>query len=530
MTLLARTWMFARSLLPGSLTLLGMLMTNTSVADPTHKFIITESGTPSSYDPLDADSADNLPLARMIYLTPLEVSGDDRLTSTLLKSFSYDSTSLTATWIVREGLNFSDGTPITPDDVAFAVARMAHRRPGFPVIMEIAGIDKWVHSVKPLYSFPEGIKVDGQAIKITFTSRINHPLFRFCLELFSVIPRSSVDQDTGRLKTKQPPTSGYYVISSREDSTISFTRRPDIKMPGQEHAPKTIKFIYVKPQDLLSQANMIDDLTIAATNEALFKPEELKTLVSSFDQRDLPKAKFRAILINPDAAPFKNKMCRQIFAQSFREEYAKLMGSTDAIEGSISPKVVTGYAPLNAMTSALPAHTTQEIKKCLDDIARVPIKAVFKKGTTTLFQEAVKNTLVRLGQPNAEPIAVDTFEKADQLFLEGKAQLAAIGSGLWALDPFGDLQMLFTAGLHAPLVHLQRDSELQKMLATLRTEMPPAERVALALKVNQHLFEDATFNVYTHTRRFYLSKKGISRGYLQASITSPAPWQLFAKP
>lgn len=505
-------------------------MTNISVANPTHKFIITESGMPSSYDPLDADSADNLPLARMIYLTPLEVSADDRLTSTLLKTFSYDSASLTATWVVREGLRFSDGSLITADDVAFAVSRMAHKRPGFPVVREIAGMDKWVHSIKPLHSFPEGIKVVGQTVKIAFTSRIDHPLFRFCLELFSVIPRSSVDQDTGRMKFQQPPTSGYYAISSRDASSITFGRRPDVKMAGQQQVPQTIKFVYIKPQDLVGQASTMDEFTIAATNEALFKPEDLKNLVSGFDQRDLPKAKFRAILINPEAAPFKNMTCRQIFAQAFRDEYAKLLGSTDAIEGSISPKVVTGYARLNAMTEALPARSPSEVKKCLEDIARVPIRTVFKKGTTTLFQEAVKSTLIRMGQPNAEPIGVDTFEEADKLFLEGKAQLAAIGSGLWALDPFGDLQMLFTPGLHAPLAHLQRDKELQKMLATLRTEIPPAERVALALKVNQHLFEDATFNVYTHTRRFYLSKKGISRGNLQASITSPTPWQLFAKP
>ena len=99
-----------------------------------NRLIITETTKYSSLDPLDGDKTPNLPVARMIYLTPVQITKDNDLASFVLESFSYDEKTKTINWKVKAGLKYSDGSEITSEDVAFSVARMAHKRPKFPVI------------------------------------------------------------------------------------------------------------------------------------------------------------------------------------------------------------------------------------------------------------------------------------------------------------------------------------------------------------------------------------------------------------
>jgi ABC-type transport system substrate-binding protein len=144
-------------------------------------FVITETGKFTSLDPLDGDSSQNLPVARMLYATPVEISSDNTLGSHVLESFEYNVEKKSIEWFVRNDLTYSDGSVISADDVAFAVARMAFSRPGFPVIRLIKGLKEWLRSDSPLKSYPEGIKISGNKIMIQLTEDYPHPQFRFCL-------------------------------------------------------------------------------------------------------------------------------------------------------------------------------------------------------------------------------------------------------------------------------------------------------------------------------------------------------------
>ena len=124
-----------------------------------NRLIITETAKYNSLDPLDADKTLNLPVARMLYLTPLQITKDNDLASSVLESFSYDEKTKTIYWKVKSGLKFSDASEITADDVAFSVTRMAHKRPKFPVVESIEGLDSWLKQKVPLKTFPSGIKV-----------------------------------------------------------------------------------------------------------------------------------------------------------------------------------------------------------------------------------------------------------------------------------------------------------------------------------------------------------------------------------
>ncbi len=180
-----------------------------------YRYVLTNVEEPHSFDPLDADHTNNISTARMIYLTPLEVSDNDKLSSHILASFQYDEAANDATWIVKDGLLYSDNSPVTTEDVAFAVARMAYTRPGFPVIKYIKGLQEWIKSENPLQSYPEGIKVDGNKIEIEFNQAMSEPFYRFCLEIFSIIPKRCVDLKTNKIICDKIPTNGQYSIAHK---------------------------------------------------------------------------------------------------------------------------------------------------------------------------------------------------------------------------------------------------------------------------------------------------------------------------
>ena len=165
------------------LTVLGGAMTMKNFKDDQREaeYVVTETGLPTSYDPLDADSTQNLSVMRMLYATPLEISLENELTSSILEDFRYVSDSQEIVWKVKEGLKYSDGKQLTADDVAFSVSRMAFTRPKFPVLENIVGLSEWINEQTPLKSYPKGIVVRGQTITIKLNKNLKHPLFRFCL-------------------------------------------------------------------------------------------------------------------------------------------------------------------------------------------------------------------------------------------------------------------------------------------------------------------------------------------------------------
>ena len=158
------------------------------------KYVVTGTGSDTSYDPLNADQTQNLPMMRMLYLTPLEVSDDDRLRSTILSHFSFDKKNRT---------------------------------------------------VLPLKYNPTGIKIFGQRIEIKLSEDVEHPLFRFTLELFSIIPKSCISLNSGRLTCEIPAFSGPYELIGTDAKNPLFRKRKGIEDVFYKNIPSEILFSYL---------------------------------------------------------------------------------------------------------------------------------------------------------------------------------------------------------------------------------------------------------------------------------------------
>lgn len=489
-----------------------------------YQYVITETGKPTSFDPLDGDQTQNLSVARMIYTTPLEITAENALASLVLETFNYDSKERAIHWTVKRGLKFNDGSELRTEDIAFAVARMAFTRPQFPVIENIEGLEKWLKGKHPLKSLPSGIQVEGNKIKIKLTQNHTHPLFRFCLELFSVIPKKCVNLETNKINCEKVPGSGYYVISSTQDNSIQFARSS--QKSTHFSGPENIEFKYIPAIQLTQRLAEIKETSIIAGNEGLFALSDLKTIHEKMKVQNLPATRFQVLQINPSVGPFMDKLCRQVFAQKFRESFAKVSSGVIRAESSIFVSIVPGYmADKELAVDSTSKLNLEKIKKCQEDLQKTDFQwAYVKDEKNSSFFDALQLTLKELGLDKIQPLVLASRKELAEHFISGKVALFNAGSGFWPLDPAGDLQMLFTPNLHKPLEYITKDEKLQKLIRKIQTN---ESDVNVYKDVNRYLYNEALFNVYGHVRRFFCAKNAKLLTEFPAAITSPSPWQVF---
>ncbi len=484
--------------------------------------VITETGMFTSLDPLEGDSSQNLPVARMIYATPLEMLPDNSLGSRVLESFDYDSRSKTIHWVVKRGLTYSDGSPISTEDVAFAVVRMAFTRPGFPLIKLIVGLDDWLKEEAPLLSRPSGIKFDDQQIWIQLKEDYPHPMFRFGLELFAIIPQRCVDTATNKITCDPLPTSGYYQLVDKGEDRIRFRKRSGKEFIDGKSYAEEIEFQYQDATEAFVQSKSSSKGRVILSSEAKVARSQLKEVQSNFHVGFTPAAWFTILQINPGVAPFDDSNCRRTFAEAFKRNYHKASG--ELIESSVFTKLVAGYKTNDELVKSQPLPSAIQ-PECLNRLKGAKVPWGFESSTPQSFAQAVKATVTELGIELSGPTTFASRKEEIENFISGQSAFLYGRTGFWALDPTGDIQMLFTPNLHKGLRHFWDDKKLQSLLGhVVQNGVVNSKAVN---EINEYLFSDAKFNVYSHIRRFYASKDQDLIRHLPIGITSPAPWQLF---
>ncbi len=484
-----------------------------------NEYIITETDQPTSLDPLDADQTQNLPVARMVYATPLEIDASDAISSLVLEKFSYDKLTKTIYWKVKKDIKYSNGENMTVEDVAFSVLRMTLARPKFPVIDSIEGVSEWVKESAPLKSLPKGITISGQEITIKLTQDHPHPLFRFCLELFSIIPKKCVDLKTNKITCEKIPESGRYKMESRDQTTIQFKKRIDIT------GPENIKFNYVPAIQIATELKKISGQSVIAGNESMYSNDELEVFRKFDSFYYLPASRFSVLQISPELAPFNDKLCRVVFAHQFRQEYEKTTKESSPVESSIFTKIIAGYLSHKELENTVVSKLKKsEIDSCVQRLRKSEIKWGFvenekNSGFVKAFQQTLKSLELK-----GQPIVFKTRKEQAEKFVLGEVSIFNSGSGFWANDPVGDLQMLFTPDLHKPLNFITKDENLQKLIKKVVADQTDKTKYA---EVNKYLHDQAMFNVYTHVRRFYFSKDKNRLKQIPQGSAAPTPWQVF---
>ncbi|MBX3022682.1 MAG: hypothetical protein KF799_13500 [Bdellovibrionales bacterium] len=480
-------------------------------------FAITWTGAPTSWDPLNFDAAANIFTARMLYATPLEISAAGILTSRLLNRFSVSPDSKQIDFSIKPNQIFADGNPITAEDIATSIVRMAMVRPRFPVLENIEGLHEWLQLRTPLNSFPKGIEVSQGRIRIRLTKAEDRPLLRFTLEPFAVIPRSCIDLNANKLSCERPSESGPYnlEVGGIGSEELVFKKRM------QESIPDRIRFRFPKALALMAEiAKPEASETVFFANDLDFSGADLTHLRSNYAFLPTLKAWHGRFLLNPLVAPFNEQICRQIFADRFREIFAQLNLLDHRVEASIFTRLTPGYQDWNQMRKSYAGSNPQDY---LNRLKGVEFKWARRGAQQPAFAEAIATVCADLDMLCTE---VCSNEKSVRNLLDDGVSLISGSTGFWPLDVLGDLQMLFTPNMHKHLSTVAENDQLQKAIRTARLHNG---KLSALHDINRILYDDAIYNVYTHHQYFYVVHKEHEK-YLRGSpigVTIPYPWQVF---
>lgn len=468
-----------------------------------NRYIITETAPYSSLDPLDGDSTPNLPVQDLIYARPIEVNHDERFYSRVLDSFSYDPEKKLMRLSAKEGLRFSDGSPLTADDIAFAILRMAYKRPAFPVVRSIVGLQAWLERPLPLAELPEGVRIEGSTIRIQFTKNVQKPLARLSLQLFSIIPKRCVDLKSNALLCDPLPRSGLYDIKSQDPTRIVFALRAHQDVPAS--LAKEIRFEYMSAEEALATPRKAEERLVIATNETLIWPQNLAALYQAQWQITLqPKSRFDVLYLVPRSPAFQDKAARQFFIAKFRAQLLKIGLSETQLEASIFTSIMPGYLSLKELALRAPAAPLRE-----NPFRGQTVAWASRLPASSPSIQALRATIKELGLQEKEA--------------EGEFDLMLGSTGFWPIDPMGDLQMLFTPGLHGTLAAAADNPELQRRIALLQ-DASGEELQDAARSFTEFLYDEAVFNIYKYNQRMFLSSFEPS---VSLVTNTTSPWQFF---
>jgi hypothetical protein len=478
------------------------------------KYVVTETRGPDSFDPNDADKTQNLSVMRMLYATPLEIDKENLLGSFILKSFHYEENLQQIRFEVRNDVNYSDGSKITVGDVALAIARTAYFRPDFPVVKNIIGVKKWSDAKKGLKTLPQGMKIKGNLLTIDLDRKLSNPLFRFCLELFSVIPKSCIDLETAAMTCEIAPSSGYFAIKSKNSDEIIFQKRKGIQKPVGEINFESVTFQFKSIQDACRF--QIEPNQVIAASEIDYVAAGCTESIKPAQVHWMPSARFLVLRFNPETDLFKSKEARHYFAEVVREILRK-KNSSLIVERSLFPKLLPGY--LDSKGFDFPYKDMSRHFKGVK--IRLPQIKSFGALIFDSIIEAAQNLEMKVEIEPEPPMAqmVDSF-------LTGNFPVIAGSSGFWAQDPIGDVSMWFTKNLHKPMRFIWTDTQVYKQISSLENELDP-NLIKLKMEMfNRHIFDQSLIAPVLHFRRCFISNSDVKGLILPQAITSPAPWQL----
>jgi hypothetical protein len=328
-----------------------------------------------------------------------------------------------------------------------------------------------------------------------------------------------VDPKTNKITCEKIPGSGRYSISERTPETILFKRG------SGSDVPELVLFRYVPAIELSKKLGSLSPNSVIAGNESMFTEDELRKFSDASALYFLPASRFAVLQINPMQEPFKDKTCRAVFAEEFRNSYLKITNEYAPAESSVFTKLLPGYLSRSDLEATRFARiSATERKNCIARIKKFGVRWGFaEKERTSAFVRAMTATLEGMDIHEKPKLLANRKELADK-FVAGDVLFLNASSGFWANDPAGDLQMLFTPNLHKPLNFITTDATLQRLIKELEQHQ---DDISKYVAVNRYLHDQAMFNIYSHVRRFFFSKDKDRLKQIPQDVTNPAPWQVF---
>jgi peptide/nickel transport system substrate-binding protein len=176
------------------------------------------------FNPSDAAQSVGFTYEPLVYVNPLQ---NGKTTPMLATSWSWGAGNRSLTFTIRQGIKWTDGTPLTAGDVAFT----------FDLIKKYPALD-----LTGVWSVLSSVTATGNTVTMDFGT-VAVPYFYYIADLTPIVPEHiwSKVADPATAPVAAPVGTGPYLMSKCSPSNITYTANPHFWQPG---LPKISKLEY----------------------------------------------------------------------------------------------------------------------------------------------------------------------------------------------------------------------------------------------------------------------------------------------
>lgn len=446
---------------------------------------------PSSFDPLDGQNQNNFYAIPALYALPLEFDDFGRYQSSILEKFRYIDKTRTLQFCLKKNRFFSDGSPITLDDLAFNIARVAKAFPNIGHLKEIEGLNDWLKLKNPLLSYPKGFELDqdSNCLNIRYTSSQPNPFYNFVCPMHGIIPKASVDLGSGKIKIFTPPFSGPYTLSKLNSDSYTLERRNTVA-PANFPEKLLVKLVNVsKIGPILRDAHKN---LVVITDKSSLSSSDRKLLDEKFRSPPGVENHSAGLLFNTSAKSlFSDLRLRQFFAEEFRQSVAGLGADPN---GSIFTLIQPGYVSLLDLRSHLKPFAPAEREMLLKKLKEHP-PIVGNSYKESFFQRALERTINRLGLKQKFLLDLPREEIGKQ-FVSGQIDIIPSVVFFGGLEPVEGPRIIISLCGMPSFKFVNESPALREELSKIYQTDPFTVNLEGAKNLSRVLFEDASFSIY----------------------------------
>lgn len=331
----------------------------------------------------------------------VEITYDGKLDPALASEWSVASDNKTWTFRLRPGVRFSNGAPVTAEDVKFSIDTYTRTDQPFP--NATLRVNQFLES---------SAVVDANTVRVV--ARNVDAIFPRRLTFVPIVQKSSFESLTPQdMATRAPVSTGPFVLQNYElNQKLTYTANPNSWRPARVQTLEVNILPEQSSRNAALQTGAISINTIVSPDLADIARREGKQVLA------LPNASVVQVTLDsfsPQAAePLKDRRVREAMNIGIDRPAivnALLFGFGDAISGTI-PDDVFGYGPLPARTVDV-ARARQLIRDAGAEGAQMAMGGAYAIGgglTNLTAAQAIAGAFNQLGlRVEIEPIEFATY-------------------------------------------------------------------------------------------------------------------------
>lgn len=334
--------------------LTAFLLSISVVAAQDNTLVILSNADIRTADPHVAYETETWPTAALFYIGLVRWSDDNsEIVPALAEEYSVSDDGLVYTFRLREGVKFSNGREVTPEDVRYSFERMFKPETASPtsyMFSAIVGVEEFVAGTAEHIS---GIEiVDDSTVTFTLAFPVWSLIQRFALPPGFIVPPEADEAAAaaGTTIARMPLGAGPFVLENWQSGVvITGTRNPNYYLEGQPVFDRFQMDLGVEPS--------VGILRIEAGEADIaldFVPNSEYPRISAdpvLAEQLLPTAGFPNVdymIFNTTIAPYDNLDVRQAMNLAVdRQRLTQILNGRAAVsDGPIPPSVLGNNADL----------------------------------------------------------------------------------------------------------------------------------------------------------------------------------------